>query len=283
MILYKTLETTSLEVLHQTFIEAFSDYQIKMNLPFYKFQQMLMRREYDASLSIGAFKDDELVGFTLTGLRNWNNQITAYNISTAVVPAYRKKGITSTIFTTIKEMLEKKGVKQYLLEVLDTNEPAINLYQKQGFSIQREFICLQMERKDCKVNTILDVEIVNVIDFKLLEKSFDFQPSWQNSIDSINAVADSFIYFIIRDNDAILGYGVLDPDIGDIPQLFVFHEDGENEIVSSIIAKMFTMTKVDIIKTINIDKQSETYINKLYALGFKKYVGQYEMVLTLGE
>lgn len=30
---YRTLENTSLEQIHKTFIEAFSDYEVDMNLP----------------------------------------------------------------------------------------------------------------------------------------------------------------------------------------------------------------------------------------------------------
>ena len=64
---YKTLENTNIEILHEAFLSAFSDYQVKMNFPFWKFQQMLQRRGYISEISIGAFKNHVLVGFVLNG------------------------------------------------------------------------------------------------------------------------------------------------------------------------------------------------------------------------
>lgn len=41
---YKMLDKISMATLHEAFVDAFSDYQVKMDLPFWKFQQMLQRR-----------------------------------------------------------------------------------------------------------------------------------------------------------------------------------------------------------------------------------------------
>lgn len=52
MFIYKTIEYTDIENLHNTFLDAFSDYQVKMDLPLLKFQQMLLRRGYIPEVSI---------------------------------------------------------------------------------------------------------------------------------------------------------------------------------------------------------------------------------------
>lgn len=46
MVSYETLENIGIETLHKTFLNAFSDYQVKTELPLFKFQQMLQRRGY---------------------------------------------------------------------------------------------------------------------------------------------------------------------------------------------------------------------------------------------
>jgi len=45
------LKNVEMETLHIAFVEAFSDYQVKIDLPFWKFHQMLKRRGFDPELS----------------------------------------------------------------------------------------------------------------------------------------------------------------------------------------------------------------------------------------
>lgn len=99
---YKTLDNTNIETLHQAFLNAFSDYQVKMDLPLWKFQGMLQRRGYVPGISMGAFKDEALVGFVMNGFRNWNGKPTVYDIGTGVIGEYRKQGITSNILLNVK-------------------------------------------------------------------------------------------------------------------------------------------------------------------------------------
>lgn len=97
MLTYKTLETTDVETLHKAFVEAFSDYQVKIDMPLEKFLLMKERRGYNPNISMGAFKDGQLVGFVFNGLRSWNGKSTVYDMGSGVVLNYRKQGITSTI------------------------------------------------------------------------------------------------------------------------------------------------------------------------------------------
>jgi len=54
-----------------------------------------------------------------------------------------------------------------------------------------------------------------------LTEFWDFKPSWQNSIDSISAIPEAFLYSIIRFDNNIVGYGIIDKKTGDIPQIAV--------------------------------------------------------------
>ena len=100
MFIYNTVENIRIEELHNTFIEAFSDYEVKMDLPLLKLQHMLQRTGYVAEVSIGAFEENVLVGFLLNAVRQWNGKLTAYDTGTAVIPNYRNHGITSDMFLT---------------------------------------------------------------------------------------------------------------------------------------------------------------------------------------
>jgi len=104
---YKTLENTIMETLYKTFLNAFSDYQVKTDLSFWKFQRMLERRGYVSEVSIGAFENQALVGFVLNGFRNWNGKLTVYDTGTGVIGEYRKQGITSNMLLNIRELLKE--------------------------------------------------------------------------------------------------------------------------------------------------------------------------------
>ncbi|WP_238882675.1 GNAT family N-acetyltransferase [Clostridium sp. YIM B02551] len=284
MFIYNTIENISIEKLHNTFLDAFSDYQVKMDLPLLKLQQMLQRRGYVAEASIGAFNNNILVGFLLNAIRQWNGKVTAYDTGTGVIKNYRNQGITSNMFLNAKELLKKMGVEQYLLEVIQSNTSAVNIYKKQGFEILRELECFNLDKNNYESIKTHKVEHINIITESIwqeLMKFWDFKPSWQNSIDSINAVSDNFMYSIVNIEDTIVGYGIIDKNTGDIPQIAVDKIYRSKGIGKSILIDLLKLTESDSVKILNVDSKSDSMKSFLINLGFNQNVKQYEMVLKL--
>lgn len=284
MFSYDTLENIGIEKLHETFLNAFSDYQVKMDLPILKFQYMLQRRGYVAKASIRAFNDETLVGFVLNGVRNWDGKLTAYDTGTGVIETYRKQGITSNMLLNVRQLFKEMGVEQYLLEVIQSNTSALQLYKKQGFKILRDFECFHLDKNKYNPITTYKVEHVNTInsnDWRELTEFWDFVPSWQNSIDSINVVSDAFIYSIVRLDDNIVGYGVIDKKTGDIAQIAVNKNYRRKGIARSILTDLMKNTESYNINVINVDGESRSMKDFLLKLGFECGVSQYEMILKL--
>jgi ribosomal protein S18 acetylase RimI-like enzyme len=284
MVEYKSLESTSIEMLHETFIDAFSDYKIKFDLPLYKFQQMLQRRGYIPEISLGAFIDKRLVGFVLNGFRDWNGKPTVYDAETGVIKECRKQGITSSMLNNLKRILKENKAEQYLLEVIQTNTSAFNIYKKQGFEIKRELKCYVLDKNkyipaaDFKTERI---ETVISINWEEIYKFWDYAPSWQNSIDSIKAVPDSFIYSVVRNEGKIIGYGIIDKKTGDIPQIAIDKNYRNKGIAKSILTDLISSTESKKISVLNVDGKSQVMINFLLKSGFENYIDQYEMILKL--
>lgn len=278
---YKILDKTGIEILHKAFVDAFSDYQVKIDLPFWKFKQMLQRRGYVPEMSIGAFENERLVGFVLNGFRNWNGKSTVYDLGTGVIGDYRRQGITSNMLLNIKEVLKEKQVEQYLLEVIKSNTSAVQLYKKQGFEAQREFSCFQLDKNKYNSITTCKVEHVDRINLEQLTGFWDFRPSWQNSIDSINALPEAFVYSIVQLDNTIVGYGIIDKKTGDIPQIAVNKDYRGRGIAKSIVTDMINNTESNKISVINVDDQSKSTKDFLLKLGFEYSVGQYEMLLKI--
>nr|WP_315024916.1 GNAT family N-acetyltransferase [uncultured Aminipila sp.] len=281
MILYQSLEKTNHETLHETFVEAFSDYQVKIDLPFWKFEQMLQRKGFDSGMSIGAFENDRLVGFVLNGFRMWNEKVTVYDIGTGIIEEYRRQGLTSDMLLHIKKLLKDKRVEQYLLEVLKENQAAIQLYQKQGFTVEREFSCFQLDKAEFIPTTTCKVEKAAKIDLDNLKEFWDFKPSWQNSIESICAIPEAFSYLVAKVDETIVGYGVIDERTGDIPQIAVNKDYRGKGIASSILTTLQENTESENISVINVEAEFKQVKKFLEKTGFKFQVGQYEMLLKL--
>jgi ribosomal protein S18 acetylase RimI-like enzyme len=285
MIEYCSLENTSLIDLHTAFLEAFSDYQVQMNMPFSKFENMLHRRGYAADLSVGALLGNELVGFVLNGCRLWNDINTLYDCGTGVVPKFRKQGITTNLFKIINnDLLEKKKIEQYLLEVIQTNTSAVELYKKQGFAMLRSFSCYRLEQRALngkKNRFVFKIENLQSIDWSTLGSFWDVQPSWQNSIDSVLSVPESFLLVTAKKEEIIIGYGIIDIQSGDIAQMAVHKHYRRQGVGTALIDELWKNTESSKVSITNVDDRSSSLKAFLNRTGFQNFIQQYEMVLTL--
>ena len=282
MIQYKTLEKVDIEILHNTFLNAFKDYQVNMEIPLSKFNEMLIIRGYNSEISMGAFENGELIGFVFNGLRKWNEKPTAYDTGTGVIREYRKQGITSNLMLNIKNLLKSKEIHQYLLEVIKTNTNALELYKKQGFEIVREFECFRLEKSmlEATMNYNISQQQISNYDLEQFLKFWDFSPSWQNSIDSITAKKDKYYCINVNLNDKVVGYGIIDKITGNIPQIAVHKDYRRRGIAKCIITELINNTDSNRISVLNVDKDS-TLAKFLHDLNFEHFVDQYEMILTL--
>ncbi len=281
MLHYESLNHIEREEIYQSFLKAFSDYQVPMNMTFLQFEKMLKRRGFDPSVSVGAFEENSLVGFILNGCRMWNGKATAYDVGTGVIPQFRKQGITNHMLQTARQNFDKSGVEQYILEVLTANTSAANIYTKNGFTVEREFLCCQMDQGKKSTDLLHKPEQVMDPDWELFSKFWDYQPSWQNSIQSIEAVGENFNISAVRINNCIAGYGIIDKTTGEIPQIAVDKNWRSKGIGSSILADLINRTSSNQIKILNIDTRSDAMLQFVTAAGFHNTVNQYEMKLEL--
>jgi len=141
MVKYSTLENISKEVLFETFMKTADGFKMKEEVDLDMFCEMLVERDYDPAISIGAFDIDteELVSFVLNSILKDNEKV-AYDILTGTVPEYRRMGIAREIFNKVKTLLKEKQIELYTTEVKRNNIIAWNLYQSIGFEIEKEVI-----------------------------------------------------------------------------------------------------------------------------------------------
>jgi len=91
---------------------------------------------------IVAEEDNKVVGYIMcrieSGFSGFSLMKRGHVISIAVLPGYRRKGIGEALLReALQAMVNYYGVKECYLEVRVSNSPAINLYKKIGFKIER--------------------------------------------------------------------------------------------------------------------------------------------------
>jgi len=271
--------------------EAFSDYEVPMEISLDSFKYLNLRRGVRYDLSLGAVDGENLVGFILNAIDNWEGKLTAYDCGTGVIPKYRQKGLGNQIFTHLLPLLKAENIEQYLLEVIQTNIAAYNLYKKRDFQITREFDCLLADVKEVKLKFQdkeksdltkgYNIRDITNLTWNKVKKYWDYSPSWQNSELSIQRVPNSFHYLGAFLKDKLVGYMVYEPS-GGITQIAVEqnhrNQNIGTEFIKNLIEKVPEIEKLNII---NIDKRDTALLNLFSKIGFKSFTAQYEMILEI--
>ncbi len=282
---YRTLEDEKPEAIHQCFKDSFSDYVVKVDLPFSKYLYHLQRYGVDLAHSMGSYDGDKLVGFILNATGSWHGKPTIYDAGTGMLKDYRGQGHSKQMFRTLVEEVLGDSFNQYLLEVIQGNDPAHQLYLKQGFTVQRELACFKQEAG--KLSFGKDgPEGLKIAELKL-EKGdvpgsfWDFEPSWQNHLPPVLRVP-SFRGLGAYLHAELLGYVVFEPEYGDIAQLAVAGKVRGQGIATRLLKEAVSACKeAPEIKVLNIQMDQEETLGFFRARGFESYVDQYEMMLEL--
>ncbi len=203
----RSLEGMSFDDLFEAWQLCFIDYGL--NLTKESLSVMLNRRGFTQAISYGGFCDEKLISLTFNCVGQYNGVLTAYDTSTATSVEFRRKGLAKQIFETFFPVLQQNGVKQYVLECLIKNSAAVALYTKLGFTILRELITFKQPEDDVvSALTKLNKQLPKGIEIReidglpensaLLQEMWDFSPSWQNSIESVQSKLMLWFCFVLQ-------------------------------------------------------------------------------------
>lgn len=282
----KPLINIGVNDLYAVFKEAFRDYEKAWSRE--EFEKLLQRRGYVAGLSVGAFEKEKLVAFTLNGWGTFNGKSTGYDMGTGTVGAFRGKGLAGRLISEAIPLLKQKGARQYLLEVLQHNTKAVELYVKLGFEISRELNYFVSERPLPESRWKNLPEDIGIEKIDLSRKSemtdmWDISPSWQNNFAAISrSLADLIVMGAFR-NDELIGYGIIEPKSGDIPQLAVRKSERRKGIGTEILKRLAVHGKQQQIKIVNTERTSEAITCFIESVGISMKGYQYEMILDLDQ
>jgi ribosomal protein S18 acetylase RimI-like enzyme len=264
----RTLTADRFEEVHEAFTAAFSDYVVKFSPDQAALREMLVRRGWVPELSAGAFDHGTLVGFTLNCL----DGTTAYDSGTGVVPSHRRSGLARRLMEYSASLLRNAGAERYLLEVIEANTAAAELYRRCGFQETRGLQCWSWQPSP---EGTAGLPGGGQPPWESLPALWDVQPSWQNSIASLRRARQPYIF--LGNEEA---YAVVFPATGDLPQLAVstgHRRTGRGrrllEAAGAAAGKP--------LRILNVDDRDEGIAAFLTAAGAQKTVRQLEMALAL--
>lgn len=284
----KSLENTSVESIHATFVAAFSDYQVDVSyMTPHVMANRFIKNGFRPSLSAGVFDDGKLKGFTVVGTGMFKGELSAFDIMTGLVKDYRGKGLASKMFEFIEKEVKNAGVRKFYLEVLQENKPAIQAYEKTGFRKVRGLNCYVIKtgqfaqaKQIQSVVFITKSEHKDISDFK---EFLDYEPSWENHPDSIQRISDQKDIYIARSYGQVVGVIVYYPTLNWIMSLAVKKDYRRKGIATAMLEYlMATLHPVtNEVKILNIPSDDASLNIFLMKSGFEYTVSQYEMAYEL--
>lgn len=290
MISFRPLSEEDFIQLYQTLLEAFSDYIVQVQPEIDALRRLYQMEGVALDYSFGAFDGDKMVGFTVNGVGDWRGKLTAYDAGTGIIPPYRRKGVSRQMFECILPFLRERQIKQYLLEVIAENKPALELYKSLGFQVEREFSVFKQDKalifEESKQSKLPNIEIKEIEnpDWNFIQSFWMHQPSWQNSIDSMKrSTADAAINKKVLGvflNNEMIGYGIVFPKSGNVPQFAIAENHRRKGFGSALLNALQKQAKAAL-KVNNVDEKAGDVTAFLEANGFSLLTRQYEMLLKL--
>jgi ribosomal protein S18 acetylase RimI-like enzyme len=226
------------------------------------------------------------VGITINGIGNWKGKLTAYDSGTGIIKNYRKKGVASKMFNESLSILRKNNITQYLLEVIITNTAAVELYKKAGFKTIRKFDYFKSFKDELSYKSIMvpkdfQFKVLENPNWEILKSFWEFEPSWQNSIDSVKRKFDSFKILGVYNNSNLVGYGIIELHTGDIPQFAISKKYRRLKLGTILFRVLINYTETQEIRIINSDMEYIPFRKFAENIGLIPGDGQYEMLMKL--
>jgi len=271
-----TLEAHDFADLTRCFNEGFADYfvQFNANETYIRRRMQGARVRYDMSAGVvdGAGK---LVGFWLSGLDSIRDVPTSHNAGTAIIPAYRSRGLAGRMYEFTRQKLEAEGIFRYTLEVIKENTRAIRAYEKMGYRIMRELKCLRAPLAPIPLPEGIEIRQTPSPNWQTYTTWWTSQPSWEHLPSAVEALGELAQTWEMWDHDTRVGYACLKPDTGHLLQLAIepnHRRKGYGKLLAHFCGGMVESLRVN-----NLDWEDKGTLAFWDKMGMVHTVDQYEM------
>jgi len=268
----------------EAFMAAFADYSVPVAWSRADFDEANARRGFDRSISLGAYEGGRIVGFVLNGSGTWGGEKAAYDLGTGVLPEARGGGLSGAIAAELVRFLPGLGFGRYVLEVIRDNLPALKTYEKAGFAVTRELECPEGSYADPGIPSpsgldFVDLPLGHAFPRSTLSSFRDWEPTWQNSDDSVVRMPGSLVALGARLDGRLAGHAIASPK-GTIWQLAVARGERGRGIGAALLHEL-SLRVGPVLRYINVQADDKATLGLLARCGISDGVGQFEMTRAL--
>lgn len=276
----KNLTNTNFQAIVDCFNEAFTNYFVPINATADYLTLRWKGARIDPDLSFGVFDGDKIVAFMFIGVDQHYGKLTAHNDGTGVIPAYRGKQLVDKMYEVALPQFKAKGITQCSLEVIQENARAITVYERIGFKKLRGVNCYGGEIiiKNMPIPSQLTIQLTKQPNWELYQTCFDVVPCWNNSLDWVKAIQETYELIELYDNQQFAGFGVVDKS-GSLP-IFGIHPNFRQKGYGRIVLEKMAATRSKL-RTNNVDDRASAILQFLTKMGMQNTINQYEMLWDL--
>ncbi|MCZ6900769.1 MAG: GNAT family N-acetyltransferase [Bacteroidetes bacterium] len=281
-----TLENYGKSQLFRCFQKSFRDYPVSFNMTQEQFNRKFINRlNIRLDLSVGAFVGNQLTGFIFTSIDHFRGLFTAYNGGTGVIPSFRGKGLTYSMYQFLIPQLKEIGVTKCLLEVLQQNEFAQKAYQRVGFTTTVTLKCFKRKEEDSihlKPGEVFQISWIPQPDWALYKTFSNFSPCFLDTPQLLSHILAKLKIIEAKDQQGrTVGYAIYSPNTGRISQFGVHKKFRRLGIGSSMFKFITNLSPAPTYTVMNIPSGETAIIKFLKKLGFQNEIDQYEMIMKL--
>lgn len=257
---------------------SFADYIVPYQLTAAQLQFKIASEQIRLEWSVGVFDHDQIISFIMQGVRNIDGKTLVYNAGTGVLPAFRRQGLVNKMYAFIEPFLKESQVERMILEVIESNQPAIQAYEKNGFSMQRKLLCFA---GPVTPSGTADVSIRNLqnVSWKDVQPFWDIQPSWQSDVWAMDIIKPDILGAFVKNK--LVGYALFNTATKRIYQLAVCPDQRRKGIGSTLFAEINRQIDSEKVIMNNIDEAAESLKLFLEKQGLTNTINQLEMVKVL--
>ena len=159
---------------------GFEDYYVPVQFSMSTFTNMLRKDGIDFTASKVLIADGQPCGLALLGRRGWTSRLAAMGIAKEA----RGRGAGTWFMGELIKEASERGEREMVLEVIEQNEPAVNLYRKQGFETLRRLV--GYTRKDAIETATAELQEIDLREMAHLVSVHGLRDlPWQLSAESV--------------------------------------------------------------------------------------------------
>ena len=272
--------------------DAYSDYLVPMQMDLKAFEKMLGMRGFDPSLSMLAVTEDasgvkDIASFWLSAIEPEARPGIVYTITVGTRIAHRRKGLAQQLYKRIAPRAQEVQLDFCLLEVIDGNDKAVELYEGLGFERQMRVKCF---KGAAPVHTSMNAPVLEGVRFQTVgvkechaagSRFREWQPTWQHDTPAMAYISDDIRCAIAVANGLPIAFGMVDLVSGAVTQIAVDPKWRRKGIAKAMMTYWAQKFELSTMSAANIPDTDKGTCGLYRALGWENHVNQFVMQAKL--